>query len=87
MADYIDRDMLAKEINRLSTHPLNEWDTMGILLLLDSIPSADVRENVHGKWVEYPIADDYYQCSICGVLSKGKFYFCSNCGARMVDDE
>lgn len=56
--------------------------------------SCDInwRPVVHGEWIDYkdyPTYDDYYQCSICGVLSKGKFYFCSNCGADMrgVSDE
>lgn len=42
MARYIDADALAKYINSLSTHPLNEWDTQGVLMAIDKQPTADV---------------------------------------------
>ena len=53
---------------------------------IDDIPTADVRENVKGKWVRIK---DTVQCSQC----KAKwidhtylietFRFCPNCGADM----
>lgn len=43
MAEYIDREAFKKEIRRLSTHYLNEWDTLGVLAAVDRIPAADVR--------------------------------------------
>ena len=52
-----------------------------------AIKALDVKPVVHGEWKEYPICDDCYQCSNCGVLSMGKYHFCSNCGARMDEDE
>ena len=43
MTDYISRDALKEEVRRLSTHYLNEWDTLGVLATVDRIPAADVR--------------------------------------------
>ena len=52
-----------------------------------SIPSTDIRENVHGKWVEYtdheiPIL---CKCTNCGWVTAfyESFDFCPNCGAEM----
>lgn len=46
MAEYIEREAFKAEIRRLSTHYLNEWDTLGVLAAVDRIPAADVREVV-----------------------------------------
>ena len=43
MAEYIEREAFKAEIRRLSTHYLNEWDTIGVLAAADRIPAADVR--------------------------------------------
>lgn len=43
MAEYIEREAFKAEIRRLSTHYLNEWDTLGVLAAADRIPAADVR--------------------------------------------
>lgn len=50
---------------------------------LEELPSADVRENVKGKWLKkngslWTLAT----CSVCGELSvEGNKPFCSNCGS------
>ena len=41
--EYIEREAFKAEIRRLSTHYLNEWDTLGVLAAADRIPAADVR--------------------------------------------
>jgi hypothetical protein len=43
MTEYIEREAFKAEIRRLSTHYLNEWDTLGVLAAADRIPAADVR--------------------------------------------
>lgn len=43
MTDYISREAFKQEVRRLSTHYLNEWDTLGVLAAADRIPAADVR--------------------------------------------
>lgn len=59
---------------------------------LRSLPSADVVEVVHGKWIEEVDTmggyEDYcpinYYCQKCEYLSKdGKTNYCPDCGARM----
>ena len=82
MADYIDRDLFAKEVNRLSTNPFNEWETMGILMLLDTIPSADVQPVVRCKECRHRDPEDH-KCDSGGleragcVFSVSDDYFCA----------
>ena len=39
MSELIDRQALKDYVSSLSTHPLNEWDTWGVLAAIDHIPS------------------------------------------------
>ena len=71
----------------------------GVLKEFASIPAADVRPVVRGKWVEHNYDPEYlscdFSCSECNVYLEeyyfgegqwpGKFdhYFCPNCGADM----
>lgn len=96
MTDYISREAFKTEIRRLSTHYLNEWDTLGVLAAADRIPAADVRpvEKAHFSLVDgYSITALGYdikglECSNCGATFIAqtwvqKFNFCPNCGADM----
>ena len=91
---YIDADALEEAVNARSTHPLCEWDTMGVLLLIDRQPTADVAEVRHGCWMPSQDFDDYY-CSVCGRIVRrydasghpAKFPYCQYCGARMDLDD
>lgn len=53
------------------------------------IPSADVRENVRGRWITYnELASDMLVCSECeryfiGSGDEYDYNFCPNCGADM----
>lgn len=78
MSEYIEREKFKAEVRRLSTHYLNEWDTLGVLAAVDRIPAADVRPVVRGKWVDEkgnpvpfhrncPASGAYgVNCSVCG---------------------
>lgn len=47
------------------------------------IPTADVVEVKHGKWLNI-IFTQRYICSLCGnEIYFGKAKFCSECGAKM----
>lgn len=63
MARYIDADELKSKVNSMSTHWLNEWDTLGVLAVIDSAQTADVEEIVRCKncvfWKEY---DGFGKC-------------------------
>ena len=65
-------------------------------LIIDDIPTADVRENVHGKWLygESEEGNDGYFCNMCGnfvpwiyadfdISFIKEFNFCPKCGAEM----
>lgn len=61
--------------------------------IIDSLPPADVRPNIHGHWevVSLGYGDNAYicECSECKdtvwvyVDADRKFNFCPNCGADM----
>lgn len=81
--EYIEREAFKAEVRRLSTHYLNEWDTLGVLAAADRIPAADVRPVVRGRWVDEPIKGIRYHCSVCQGRFDYTWYFCPNCGADM----
>lgn len=67
MSRYIDADLLKGKTTRVN----NIWngttnaEGKGLDEIIDDIPTADVRENVNGEWIdagEYP----WDKCSICG---------------------
>ena len=58
------------------------------------IPTADVQEVRHGKWIGYPsitiskrrrtVQSIIYKCSCCGKSNgRAKSPYCKNCGALM----
>ena len=83
MDDYIKREDAIK--------PLEGWNISGEMILA-TVPTADVRENVRGEWIEpqkegCTVWDKraYAQCSICGYkqyFGREK-NFRPNCGADM----
>lgn len=50
---------------------------------IESIPAADVRPVVRGKWVDEPIKGVKYHCSVCQGRFDYTWHFCPNCGADM----
>lgn len=46
MSDLIDRQALKDYVNSLSTHPLNEWDTWGVLAAIDKQPTVNLWHRV-----------------------------------------
>ena len=83
MADYIERELIAGLVD---AHGNVHYED------IEGIPSADVRENIHGHWVG--IDDDpceTFECDVCGFVFDewigGDLYnFCPNCGADMRGD-
>jgi len=51
---------------------------------VECTPSADVRENIHGRWIVDE--DGNLECSVCGHHGVGDLY-CERCGARMDESE
>ena len=84
------------ELYRVDERLMNFKDKLHeVFVKLCNLPSADVRENVRGKWIEPQregcVSWDkraYAQCSICGYkqyFGREK-NFCPNCGADMRGD-
>lgn len=80
MSDYIKREDAIKA--------LEGWKISGEMILA-TVPTADVRENVRGEWI---VKKDIINCSVCKRCSWSKSYedlvrsfnFCPNCGADMM---
>ena len=82
MTDYIDREAAKKEI-------VEFWEVMpelrhckeNQLKRIDSVPAADVRPVVRGKWV---INNGRWCCDKCtcqAIVLRSPY--CPNCGAKM----
>ena len=88
MSRYIDADKLITyikeipKIDRFAKYWIGEEATW--VPFLESFPTADVRENVRGKWVKY---GKKWTCDKCGELVYDDDHnFCPNCGAYMRGD-
>ena len=85
MSRYIDAD----EAIRLYAHyeKWHSYDAFDLEPILNEMPTADVAEVKHGRW----LYDDgaMHKCSVCGELSCCTSHFCGECGAKMdeVEDE
>ena len=97
MARYIDADVLIKDIKDLSNCPngySGTYDKACIIGLVEDVPTADVRENVKGKWIndgyDFPHGNDWIHCSVCGKrginVPADLTNFCPNCGADMREE-
>ena len=85
MSEYISREAAKDNVSQfLSTHAFVVLPELR--KSFDKIPSADVRENVHGEWKRISPAG-IYECSCCGqnvMTSDIECYkFCHGCGTRM----
>lgn len=86
MAKYVDSEVIKEKLSR--TLCLYE----DLPALIDSIPAADVRPVVRGRWIKYyPHNSDMLTCSECEkywILDGDQydFHFCPNCGAWMEEE-
>jgi rubrerythrin len=85
MAECIEREAVFSAICKTSA----EHDVFFPAIILDaikSIPAADVRPVLRGKWRQYSPLTDTYECDKCGyqVIDESfRTNFCPNCGADM----
>lgn len=70
MSRYIDADKLQEEFKELHGGKRS--------LLIDTAPTADVRENVKGRWVEVVDRTEMYDKE--GVKTWGMLFQCNQCG-------
>ena len=89
MAEYIEREAAIKRFNFAVLDCLGMEPTIragDIIIALESIPAADVREVKRGKWV-YDIEPDMFRCSVCnGFAPRNDYPFCHWCGADMREE-
>lgn len=69
------------DLNQIIDHLEDEWGYEGMREELYEIPPADVRENIHGEWIDKGSLS--CRCSNCGCKSSKESKFCSECGADM----
>lgn len=94
MKQYIDRETAINELNKPIPEYLHDNGVYYKTILqhktaeIEKIPVADVRENIHAKWIWKDFNHDGFHilcCSECynteGTREDAKF--CSECGAVM----
>lgn len=95
---YIDADKVTEAFVKAAKQAGNTGDQIAFRMMINEIPTADVRENVRGEWVEDNRREKsmMWRCSVCGriayypTIGERKSYkkhcgynFCPNCGADM----
>lgn len=102
MTRYIDADKLIDDIRPFAEYDSNrsnkDW-VRRFEIAIDAQPTADVREDVKGKWIiktdGFVIKRVWGVCSECGNTldfsgvnaGRGDANFCPNCGADMRGDQ
>lgn len=96
MVEYIKRQVAVSRFEQLKEQADTLRDKLyldGVLAVIDTLPAANVREDVHARWEpEENIFDDStWYCSAChepwtliyGTPEENGMHFCPNCGAKM----
>ncbi len=84
MGELIDRQALKDYVSSLSTHPLNEWDTWGVLAAIDKQPTITAPrwrrvEDVLPKAGKIVLAcNDFGTVNVVYLASYGKWYAANN---------
>lgn len=83
MAKFIDLERI-KPID----FPSTEMDGLDVVRYLNTIPTVDAVEVVHGRWTDEHQGFMYYDatCSVCGKHNDSASKFCPDCGAKMDGD-
>lgn len=85
--DYISRKAAIDALTTRGLSVSNIWAKA--INEIELIPTADVQEVRHGKWLYNSLADHVYRiCELCGAVyaiqeDECKYWFCPNCGADM----
>lgn len=79
MIEYINKEVARRIID-------SERTREQMLAVLSSAVPADVRENVHGKWVLEHLSQ-LWECTNCHEREIRTTDFCPNCGADMRGDK
>lgn len=85
MADYINRDTLTSELNRLGFGEHSFMERVfadGVYSVIESIPAADVVPVVHGRWEWF---DEETGTPVTG-YEREWGWRCSHCKTELSDD-
>ena len=70
--------------------PSTEMDGLDVVRYLNTLPTVDAVEVVHGRWEPHPRHPEFDRCSACCNCIIGddwaddeKWNYCPNCGAKM----
>ena len=67
--------------------PSVEMDGLDVVRYLNTLPTVDAVEVVHGWWIDLPGMEPDYKCSECGRSyawwEPSEAHYCPNCGAKM----
>jgi rubrerythrin len=87
---YIDADAFIRFIDCGHLRPPTElcFSEKDVVDMINKLPAADVRENVHGNWItetNHGLGVHTIRCDNCGhcEVSISTPNFCPNCGADM----
>lgn len=90
MDRYINAGSLLTKIKAYRPYMYLGEDALSYAIkMVELEPSADVRENVKGKWLQDKHDEagyGYFDCSVCGADFYDVYDFCPNCGADMRAD-
>ena len=95
----IDANALLEWLNECTAQEdwiVSQYSADWIYSMIESAPTVDAVEVVHGKWVDKMVRD--WHCSVCGKKVPRQVYFdgycyddklnyCPNCGADMRESE
>ena len=91
MAEYIEREAALKDYQTICNGvecarcPIRDKGHCKFEAYIRSIPAADVRPVVRGKW-EYNPGDNIPYCSECMMPQDSECNYCPNCGADMREE-
>ena len=97
MSRYIDAEVALQSFCAECNHTIKCEDCDIKYHLEEFVPTGDVQEIKHGRWIKYPM-DEWgaanCECSVCHtrqffplLLVKGGDNYCGNCGAKMDADD
>ena len=89
MAEYIEREAAIESFRKNLDGGYVMTNDAQTAHILQSLPAADVRPVVRGKWEKADVQPyfrkhfDIFVCSNCHARGQTKWNFCPNCGADM----